>query len=93
MICLRCGYCCIKYPVAILKGPKGGVELKSEDSFCKHLTGNKPGEYSCNIHNCVKYKDSPCYDFSQVEEKNSNCRLGQWITQNKDQWKKMGLTK
>lgn len=93
MICLRCGYCCIKYMVVIVDDPdKGIVENRhgiiSDDNLlihegdgpCKHLEGNKPGEYSCKVHDRKWYKKTPCFSHGQIEEnENCECRLGRYI--------------
>ena len=91
MICLRCGYCCINYPVAILSNPdkNNKIEFKSGDITCKHLIGETPGEFSCKIHNNKQYKKTPCYSHAQFERKNSNCRLGEYFLQNKGKYKWM----
>ena len=43
---------------------------------CKHLKGDKPGLYSCALHDYEWYKETPCFAFSQIEQKNTYCRLG-----------------
>lgn len=82
MKCLRCGYCCIHLEVIIVDDPKLGVVennliSKHTGDRCKHMRGDKPGEYSCAIHNEPWYEESPCFQFTQVEARNSNCRLGE----------------
>ena len=42
--CIRSGYCCIKAPCIFGSWNK----LKTQ---CKHLKGNKPGKYYCDIKN------------------------------------------
>ena len=42
--CIRSGYCCIKAPCIFGSCNK----LKTQ---CKHLKGNKPGKYYCDIKN------------------------------------------
>ena len=86
MICLRCGYCCKNYLVGIVddleKGPVPGNFTVSKGGGvpCKHLQGNKPGEYTCLAHNYPWYNETPCYDFSQVEySKDSLCRMGVYV--------------
>jgi len=57
MICLQCGYCCMNMAVIIVDNPKKGIEennLKLHKGLgkpCQHLRGDKPGCYSCAIHN------------------------------------------
>ena len=82
MICLRCGYCC-KYPMAIIVDDpdKGCVEgnlifHEGNATPCKHLTGNKPEEYNCSIHNRDWYPETPCFSYSPIGRENANCRMG-----------------
>jgi len=88
MKCLRCGYCCKNYSVVIVDDPEIGI---TEDNLilhngdgrpCKHLLGDKTGEYSCAVHDCPWYKETPCYMHGQIELKNTNCRLGEYILKN-----------
>ena len=91
MICLRCGYCCKKCMVVIVDDPdkgildngRGGYDnliVHEGDGPCKHLEGNKPGEYSCKVHDRKWYKKTPCFSHGQIEEnKNCECRLGRYI--------------
>jgi hypothetical protein len=87
MICLHCGYCCKSMMVIIVDKPQLGP-IESNLIFhegtgkpCKHLRGEKPGEYECNIHNEKWYKETPCFAFTQFERKESPCRLGEKILQ------------
>lgn len=61
------------------KGPVEG-NLIANDEFgipCKHLKGDKIGEYSCTVHDEPWYGDTPCADFGQIErDPNTPCRLG-----------------
>jgi len=85
MNCLRCGYCCIEYNVAIVDKPELGlrednVKVKPGGVRCQHLTGDTPGEYSCAIHNEPWYKQTPCFDFGQIEASpKDNCRMGAYL--------------
>jgi len=85
MKCLRCGNCCKTYLVMIIDKPELGLK---EDNIichkgngpCKHLIGNKPGEYSCAVHNYPWYKKTPCFDYGQIEQSKDNpCRVGAYI--------------
>lgn len=81
MVCLRCGYCCIHYFVAIVNDPEKGLVEGNIVSYeghgpCKHLRGNKPGEYSCILHDKPWYDETPCFAHSQFERKESPCRIG-----------------
>ena len=89
MICLRCGYCCKNYAVVIVDDPAKGI---CEDNLilheglgspCKHLQGNKPGEYSCKVHEYEWYKETPCFQHGQIEHENSPCRMGEYILKNR----------
>ena len=52
MICLRCGYCCLMYDVVIVSDPdkpaddENNIEFKQNNQRCKHLVGDKIGEFS-----------------------------------------------
>lgn len=88
MICLRCGYCCIKSMVIIVKDPKKGIKEnnlipKKSDEICPHFVGEKCGEYSCAVHDEPWYKDSPCFSHGQIEQGNTNCRMGEYLLNNK----------
>lgn len=84
MRCLRCGYCCTHYPVAIVKDPEKGIDekniiLHSGKKPCIHLKGDKPGEYSCAVHEYPWYKETPCFSHTQIESKDSDCRIGVYM--------------
>jgi len=89
MICLRCGHCCINYMVAIVDDPDKGISddniicHSGEGTPCKHLEGNKPGKYSCQIHDKEWYKKTPCFRHGQIERGNTECRLGRFIINNR----------
>jgi len=84
MICLRCGYCCHNYVVVIVDDPEKGLQEANliihgmECKPCKHLLGNKPGEYSCAVHDKPWYPETPCFAFTQVEHGNTECRIGRY---------------
>ncbi len=68
MVCVKCGYCCHKYAVVIIDDPeKGLVEenliIHKGDGPCKHLRGDKPGEYSCAVHDYPWYNRTPCFSY------------------------------
>ena len=51
--------------------------LKSE---CKHLRGDKPGEYSCAVHDEPWYPETPCATHGQIEPSpETHCRMGAHI--------------
>ena len=86
MICLKCGYCCIKYFVTIIKNPAkklthSNIVIKPSDKRCKYLKGSKSGKLSCKIHHLSLYKHTPCFSHNQTEFDNSNCRLGEYMLQ------------
>ena len=90
MICLHCGYCCKNYFVAIVDNPKLGILQDNiishlgDGTPCKHLVGTEPGKYKCAIHQYSWYKETPCFGHSQIERKNSNCRMGEYILKRKN---------
>jgi hypothetical protein len=71
--------------VPIVDNPKLGLKESNivihegNGDPCKHLTGDKPGNYQCAIHNHKFYKKTPCFSHSQIEHGNTNCRLGEYI--------------
>lgn len=85
MKCLRCGYCCISYNVVILIDPdkgmeEGNVRLKPTGERCMHLRGDTSGQYSCAIHDHPIYKETPCFDFGQIEySPDDPCRIGEGV--------------
>lgn len=84
MKCLHCGHCCINYDVIILIDPDKGLDIdnvrhKPTGERCPHLLGDKPGEYRCSIHEHPIYKETPCFDFTQVGNADSPCRMGVYI--------------
>jgi len=86
MICLRCGYCCLTSWVIIVDDPDKGISegnLIEQDGLktkCKHLIGDSPGEYSCDIHDKKWYKKTPCFSHGQIEQSpDTVCRMGKHI--------------
>lgn len=84
MKCLRCGYCCSNYFVIIVDDPEKGINednliCHKGKSECKHLKGSEPGKYSCTIHDYPWYDETPCFSHGQIEQKDSNCRMGEYI--------------
>ncbi len=69
--------------VPIVNNPQEGI---TEDNIiihegkgvaCKHLSGDKPGEYSCSIHDEIWYEETPCARHGQIERNlKTRCRLG-----------------
>jgi hypothetical protein len=89
MICLRCGYCCLKSLVVIVKDPAIGLQENNVECLdgsirCPHLKGNEPGKYKCAIHHYEWYQDTPCFQHGQYETKESNCRLGEHCLANEE---------
>jgi len=91
MICLRCGYCCKKYAVVIVDNPDKGICESNlicymGDSQCKHLRGDKPGEYSCAVHDRPWYEETPCFEFGQIEkDPGFPCRVGVKVLEMEEQ--------
>ena len=97
MICLRCGYCCIN-PVVIIINPKyvnedldlqnplikEKVMLKKSGEWCPYLEEKNKFIFTCKIHNKPWYKQTPCFEYSQLENDIlDKCRLGVYINSNK----------
>ncbi len=97
MKCLHCGYCCIMYDVIIIspeyatddlnvKAPKDGDKVfmhKPTGVACPHLT-KENDEYRCAIHHYAWYKDTPCFDFGQIEDSiDAVCRMGDYVLNKK----------
>jgi len=86
MKCLHCGYCCHHMMVVIVDNPKRGIHHDNliihdgDGSPCKHLRGDKPGEYWCAVHHYKWYKRTPCYSHGQIEvSPDDPCRMGEHI--------------
>jgi len=88
MICVRCGYCCIKSMVVIVVDPSKGIREdnlrpKKTDERCPHLRGENSGDYFCAIHDEEWYEDTPCFTHGQIERGNTTCRMGEYLLNNK----------
>lgn len=89
MKCLRCSYCCYNLDVVIVDDPKKGIStnnlaIKKSGERCPHLRGNKPGKFSCAIHNYQWYKETPCFSHGQIERNaDDKCRMGVYMLKNK----------
>ena len=85
MICLRCGYCCKHLWVIIVDDPKKGcvegnlITHEGHGVACKHLEQEPSGEYTCAIHNEPWYEETPCFRHSQIESRDSFCRMGKYL--------------
>lgn len=83
MKCLRCGYCCLNSFVVVVKDPKLGIVdnnfIVLSNERCPHLRGDKPGQYSCDIHDEPWYPETPCASHTQIEREDTNCRLGEHL--------------
>ena len=92
MICLNCGFCCVKYDVIIVSPTVSynpnlilrELDIKYFihkpcDKICPHLYLDN-NIYKCKLHEYNWYKETPCHDYSQVEyNKNCFCRTGKGI--------------
>jgi len=87
MKCLHCGYCCKNYCVVVVKDPEKGYDpddttgdnflfVRGDGTPCPHLRGDRPGEYSCAVHDKPWYKLTPCFEFTQIERGDTPCRIG-----------------
>lgn len=87
MKCFRCGYCCTTLLVVIVIDPKKGCtedNLKAINALeerCPHLIGDKPGRYSCAIHNESWFKETPCAQYQSHVQK---CRMGEFLLEKKN---------
>lgn len=83
-ICQRCGYCCLKSFVVIVKDPDLGPvdgnlkHVDGEKERCPHLVGDIPGEYACKIHDREWFQDTPCgqYNSDSFSSCDEPCRMG-----------------
>lgn len=86
MRCFRCGYCCTKLLAVIVVDPDApevfdesnlrGINMLEER--CPHLRGDKPGEYSCAIHDRPWFGETPCADY-QSHNGDQPCRMGDFL--------------
>ena len=85
MKCLRCGHCCKYYLSVVVDNPALGISEGNiisnlgDGTSCKHLRGDKPGEYSCDVHHFDWYKETPCYAHCQVGKDDEPCRIGKYV--------------
>jgi hypothetical protein len=92
LICNHCGLCCIDYEVVIISPEWAKKEIiidhnLPEEAFIHKKSGNpcphlywEDEESRCKIHNMPWYKDTPCYQFGQIESSpDCICRLGEYI--------------
>ena len=86
MICLRCGYCCHHYTVIIVDDPEKGVcegnliPHLGQGEPCKHLRGDRPGEFECAVHHYPWYRKTPCHSHGQIESSSTGeCRMGRFV--------------
>jgi hypothetical protein len=69
--CLRCGYCCTKLVAVIVIDPDAPEVFAKEnlrginmlEERCPHLRGDKPGEYSCAVHDRTWFSETPCAEY------------------------------
>ncbi len=104
MICLRCGFCCIPYMMPIPTNPDNkygkdypqvDADIKTtKDKFCFFLCpymiihDQDNLKCSCQIHEKEWFKYTPCGRWTQLENNNDPCRLGQLVLLWKDYFKK-----
>ena len=98
MNCLRCGYCCKNYLVVIVVDPNKGIcednltAHNGDGQACRHLQGDAPGQYSCALHQKSWYIETPCHHHKQIEQRNTNCRLGEYVLEKfKSRMKKVAI--
>ena len=96
MICLNCGYCCIKSSVVIVKPRKVDEHVnfedertfmfKKSDRKCPHLKIDEDtSQTSCNIHHFDWYEKTPCFSHTQMEKSpDEKCRIGEYVAKQED---------
>lgn len=87
MICLRCGYCCMRYSVVL---PDGDY-YDGLGNGCKFLTWD--GDQAvCTIHGhsfihgdiTYRWEETPCGQFTQIDKNPTDvCRIGKGIREGK----------
>jgi len=100
MKCLHCGYCCKQLAVVIVDDPAKGIYEGNmayhagNNTPCKHLAGDKPGEYMCKIHDEPWYNETPCYQHVQVERSlDTPCRMGAYLLSMKKPYEQLLTTR
>jgi len=86
MKCVRCGYCCTRLLAVVIKDPEGElaepnlmtIGMTGEHERCPHLRGDKPGEFSCFVHDKPWYPETPCADY-QSHWPEMTCRVGKFL--------------
>ena len=94
---MNCGLCCFDYVVIIISPkysesnitnindfPEEAYTIKQGNYPCPHLfwEGDKS---QCKIHSKIWYKETPCFDFGQIESSPKDiCRLGEYV---RKKWK------
>ena len=62
------------------KEPTEDNIIEKPEGPCPHLEGDRPGEYSCAVHDKEWYEDTPCYAHGQIESSpDRNCRMGEYL--------------
>ncbi len=87
MKCLRCGWCCKHLAVIIVDDPDIGPVDESNllvrpgnGTPCQHLTGDRPGECACAVHEREWYEETPCFAHTQIENSlDDPCRMGEYL--------------
>lgn len=84
MNCLRCGYCCVAYPVGIIDVRQwNGIPyftgvLKLGDKECQWL-GWDSENASCTVHEVGYYEETPCFSHGQIGLPGADCRMGAYL--------------
>lgn len=61
--------------------PKNMMHKPSGEA-CPHLRWEDDGKATCTIHHLKWYKKTPCFRHSQIEQGDTPCRMGVYITTN-----------
>lgn len=78
LICVRCGYCCIRYDVIVpLPSTKKNIVVgayKPSGERCWNLIYEND-KATCKIHDTKLYKGCPCFDYVN-DHREEECRIG-----------------
>jgi hypothetical protein len=80
--CVRCGYCCFLPWRLIVVNPDKGLSLSNwvcekNCDKCRYLSGEIPGEMSCDVHDRDWYKHTPCAKHTPECDEKGVCIRGQ----------------
>lgn len=94
MKCVHCGYCCVLYDVIIVNPEyaEHDFDIHSPEIEVNVLFQHKPSmeacpylymednKYLCSVHDKPWYENTPCFQFSQIEDhEDCICRMGEYV--------------